>query len=475
VTIIFATYFNYFPLAISIFFFVYTYVVVTIVVTLWRKKFRKSVAKSDNDWHDKCTDSLVNFETVKYFTAEEYEMKRFGTAVEKYQRGSVNVQASLSFLNISQQVLMQICIAISLSLAVIGIKQRIDCCVDNGCEDEYDFACCSSISQESCPGMNIGDFVAVLSYTTQIFIPLNFLGSVYNMVVMSLIDLADLSTLLAENPDIADAVDAVTLPKSHPSDPSNMIEFDKVVFRYPSQQEGAGLKGISFKMKKGTTTAIVGPTGSGKTTVSRLLFRFYDVLGGAIKVNGIDIRTVKQSDLRSSIGVVPQATCMFNDTIGYNIKYGKQDATDEDLEQVAKDAQIDSFIKSLPDGWNTLVGDRGLKLSGGEKQRTAIARCLLKNPSIVILDEATSALDTITENSVQAALDRLGEDRTVLVIAHRLGTIRNADNIIVLKEGAVAEEGTHDELLSKGELYADMWNMQLHSTSDSRGNLIEDL
>lgn len=223
------------------------------------------------------------------------------------------------------------------------------------------------------------------------------------------------------------------------------------------------------------STAIVGPTGSGKTTVSRLLFRFYDVLGGAIKVNGIDIRTVKQSDLRSSIGVVPQATCMFNDTIGYNIKYGKQDATDEDLEQVAKDAQIDSFIKSLPDGWNTLVGDRGLKLSGGEKQRIAIARCLLKNPSIVILDEATSALDTITENSVQAALDRLGEDRTVLVIAHRLGTIRNADNIIVLKEGAVAEEGTHDELLSKGELYADMWNMQLHSTSDSRGNLIEDL
>ena len=223
------------------------------------------------------------------------------------------------------------------------------------------------------------------------------------------------------------------------------------------------------------STAIVGPTGSGKTTVSRLLFRFYDVLGGAIKVNGIDIRTVKQSDLRSSIGVVPQATCMFNDTIGYNIKYGKQDATDEDLEQVAKDAQIDSFIKSLPDGWNSLVGDRGLKLSGGEKQRIAIARCLLKNPSIVILDEATSALDTITENSVQAALDRLGEDRTVLVIAHRLGTIRNADNIIVLKEGAVAEEGTHDELLSKGELYADMWNMQLHSTSDSRGNLIEDL
>mmetsp|Transcript_21340 Transcript_21340/g.42805 ORF Transcript_21340/g.42805 Transcript_21340/m.42805 type:complete len:925 (-) Transcript_21340:114-2888(-) len=466
VTIIFASYFDYFPLAVTIFFFVFTYITWTILVTLWRKKFRKQVAKSDNDWHDKCTDSLINFETVKYFTAEEYEKKRFGASVEKYQSGSVQVQASLSFLNISQQMMLQGCLATSLSLAVISIRDRQNCCISAGCTDGNS-DCCSELSA-ICPGLEIGDFVAVLTYTINLFMPLNYLGSVYNMIVMSMVDLANLSELLAENPDVVDAPDAVDLPAKNLEDPDVVVEFDNVRFHYPTQPDTKGLKGLSFKMKRGTVTAVVGPTGEGKTTVSRLLFRFYDVLGGAVKINGVDARSLKQKSLRGSIGVVPQNTSLFNDTLKNNIKYGRQDATDEEVLQVIKDAQLSNFIESLPEGWDTMVGDRGLKLSGGEKQRTAIARCLLKNPSIVVLDEATSALDTVTENSVQDALDRLGSERTVLVIAHRLGTIKNADNIIVLGGGAVAEQGTHDELLALDGKYAEMWNMQLHKARGSK-------
>eukprot|EP00804_Cyclotella_cryptica_P011946 CCRYP_004424-RA/>CCRYP_004424-RA protein AED:0.13 eAED:0.13 QI:141/1/1/1/0.8/0.66/6/1809/914 len=466
VTIIFASYFDYFPLAVSVFFFVLTYIVWTILVTLWRKKFRKQVAKSDNDWHDKCTDSLINFETVKYFTAEEYEKIRFAKSVETFQMGSVNVQASLSFLNISQQILLQSCLATSLSLAVISIRNRQDCCVAAGCTDPNS-QCCTNLGS-ICPGLQVGDFVTVLTYTINLFMPLNYLGSVYNMIVMSLVDLANLSELLAENPDVTDAPDAVLVPPKNDTDPDVVVEFDDVKFHYPTQPDTKGLKGLSFKMKRGTVTAVVGPTGEGKTTVSRLLFRFYDVLGGAVKINGMDVRSLKQKSLRGAIGVVPQNTSLFNDTLKNNIRYGNQNATDEEIMQVIEDAQLKSFIDSLPEGWDTMVGDRGLKLSGGEKQRTAIARCLLKNPSIVVLDEATSALDTVTENSVQDALDRLGSDRTVLVIAHRLGTIRKADNIIVLGDGRVAEEGTHDELLALNGKYAEMWNMQLHS---NRGNI----
>jgi ATP-binding cassette subfamily B protein len=285
---------------------------------------------------------------------------------------------------------------------------------------------------------------------------------------MALIDLANLSELLTESPDVCDAPDAMDLPTPSEIDSDTVVEFDNVKFHYPTQPDTKGLKGLSFKMKRGTVTAVVGPTGEGKTTVSRLLFRFYDVIGGAVKVNGVDVRSLKQKSLRGAIGVVPQNTSLFNDTLKNNIKYGKQDATDDEVMQVIEDAQLKDFVDSLPEGWDTMVGDRGLKLSGGEKQRTAIARCLLKNPSIVVLDEATSALDTVTENSVQDALDRLGSDRTVLVIAHRLGTIREADNIIVLGDGVVAEQGTHDELMEReGGKYAEMWNMQLHS---ARGN-----
>ena len=382
VVIIFATYFNYFPLAVSVFFFVFVYMIWTVLVTLWRKKFRKQVTKSDNDFHDICTDSLVNFETVKYFTGEDFEMKRYAMAVEKYQTGSVNVAASLSFLNISQNFLLQCCLATSLTLATYAIMRRNDCCISLGCEDGTS-QCCADISYSTCPGMEVGDFVTVLTYTLQLFMPLNFLGSVYNAIVMAFVDLANLSELLAESPDVSDATDAMPLPAANDDESDVAVEFDNVVFHYPSQTNTMGLKGLSFKLKRGTTTAVVGSTGAGKTTVSRLLFRFYDVLGGAVKVNGRDVRTITQRSLREAIGVVPQATTMFNDTIKNNVLYGRRDATDEELEKAARDAQLLDFIQQLPDGWDTMVGDRGLKLSGGEKQRTAIARCLLKDPDFV--------------------------------------------------------------------------------------------
>lgn len=408
VTIIFANYFDYFPIAVSVFFFVLTYMFWTIMLTLWRKKFRKKVAKSDNDWHDKCTDSLVNFETVKYFTAEQYEKERFAKSVETFQKGSVNVQASLAFLNISQQVLLQMCLAANLSLAIISIRNRQNCCIAAGCEDPNS-ECCTALN-DICPGLEVGDFTTVLVYTINLFMPLNYLGMIYGVIVMSLVDLANLSELLAEDPDVVDKSDAIDFTHKDEKDSDTVVEFNNVMFRYPTQPETKGLKGVSFKMKRGTVTAVVGPTGEGtlpyrlifffvlhlsisfdcdslfsigKTTVSRLLFRFYDVLGGAVKVYGIDIRSLKQKSLRGHIGVVPQNTSLFNDTLKSNIRYGNQDATDDEIMQVVEDAQLTAFINSQPEGLDTMVGDRGLKLSGGEKQRTAIARCLLKNPSIV--------------------------------------------------------------------------------------------
>jgi ABC-type transport system involved in Fe-S cluster assembly fused permease/ATPase subunit len=467
VCLIFATYFSFLPLAVTVFYFVFVYTVWTILVTLWRKKFRKQLVQSDNEMENRFVDSMMNFETVKFFTAEAYEKEQFAKAVARYQAGSVNVQSSLSFLNMSQQVILQLCMAASLALTVHAIQLRHDCClIEAGCESMLSECCLES----HCGGMQVGDFIAVLAFVNQLFGPLNFLGSVYNSIVMALIDLTSMSELLAENPDVTDAPDALQLPKINDSAPDIAVEFDNVSFHYPTQPSNNGLKGLSFQMKRGTTTAIVGPTGAGKTTISRLLFRFYDTLGGAVKVNGVDVRTVTQHSLRGAMGVVPQAASLFNDTLEANILYGSRDATREQLIQAATDAQLLPFIESLSEKWDTLVGDRGLKLSGGEKQRVAIARCLLKNPDFVLLDEATSALDTLTEKSVQEALDRLGQHRTVLVIAHRLGTIRNADQIVVLKDGVAAEIGTHDELMEKQGLYADMWNMQLH-TSSSQSSL----
>mmetsp|Transcript_22862 Transcript_22862/g.45730 ORF Transcript_22862/g.45730 Transcript_22862/m.45730 type:complete len:844 (+) Transcript_22862:75-2606(+) len=471
VIIIFGFHFNYPPLAITVFGFVYLYVFWTILVTTWRKKFRKAVTRSDNDWHNLCTDSLTNFETVKFFGAEEHEVKRFEESVHTYQSKSVRVQASLSFLNITQQILLQGCLLTALILAVYGIKKRDNCCLKNFMECEAgaeEKLCCP---QTDCPGMNIGDFVAVFTYILQLFFPLNFLGTVYNAVVMALIDLANLSDILQEKPDVADAPDSLDLP-THPAEDNIAVKFDNVSFHYPTQPPQSGLHDISFTMKKGTVTAIVGPTGGGKTTISRLLFRLYDVVGGAVKVHGTDVRVLSQKSLRSSLGVVPQQASLFNDTLRKNILYGRFDATQEDLEKVAAEAQLDTFINSLPLKWEALVGDRGLKLSGGEKQRVAIARCLLKDPSIVLLDEATSALDTLTENSVQMALNKLGKERTCLVIAHRLGTIKDADNIIVVAGGRVVEQGTHVDLLKTGGMYAEMWNMQIDSKEGSKLDLL---
>lgn len=420
VCIIFATYFHYAPLAVTVFYFVWIYIVWTIVLTLWRKKFRKAVVKHDNEWHDrvrrnrifllisllisvtlptinayialrrcfpKATDSLINFETVKFFTAEEYERQRFGESVEKFQTGNVAVQASLSLLNITQQFILQACLAVSLSLAALGIKQRLDCCINAGCDSGLS-DCCQAVDNNTCPGMQVGDFVAVLSYTIQLFTPLNFLGSVYNTIVMAMIDLSNLSMLLAQNPDVVDAPDAMPLPLTNEDDEDIAVEFEDVYFHYPTQPSTKGLKGLSFTMKRGTTTAIVGPTGAGKTTISRLFFRFYDVLGGAVKVNGKDVRMVTQKSLRSSIGVVPQTASMFNDTLRANVRYGRRDATQEEMNQAAKDAQLLGFIESLDDGWDTMVGDRGLKLSGGEKQRGASRTehcCSICHPNLTLL------------------------------------------------------------------------------------------
>lgn len=461
IVIIFCYHFHYPPLAIVVYFFVYVYVTFTMLVTTWRRKFRKAVAKSDNDWHNVTMDSILNFETVKLFGAEQYEIERFENSVKDYQTKSVSVQSSLSFLNISQQFMLQACLAISLALTAYGIKRRNDCCEDLGCDGGESMDCCSS---SKCPGMNLGDFIAVYSYVLQLFTPLNFLGSVYNAIVMAFIDLESLTQLLQEESEVTDVKDAMLLPPV----PSNVVvKFDCVSFRYPTQPPENGLHDISFVMKKGTTTAIVGSTGSGKTTISRLLFRLYDVTGGALSIHGLDVRMLSQKSLRRSLGVVPQVTSLFNDTLRNNVLYGNRSATQEDLDRVAKEAQLDTFIGSLYQGWDTLVGDRGLKLSGGERQRLAIARCLLKDPPIVVLDEATSALDTITENSVQMALNKLGSERTCLVIAHRLGTVRNADNIVVIDGGRVVEQGTHEELMNKNGQYAEMWNMQVDSTDRS--------
>jgi ATP-binding cassette, subfamily B, heavy metal transporter len=433
---IFALYFHYLTLAVAVFYFVFVYAVLTIVLTLWRKQFRKALTTSDNDWHDKVTDSLLNFETVKCFTAEEYELSQFRKAVSRYQAGSVNVQGSLSILNISQQVILKTCLATALTLATGAIQDRVACCLapistaaggGAGCDSAFD-DCCQTTTL--CGGMQVGDFVAVLTYTLNLFAPLSFLGSVYNSIIMATIDLGNMSDLLAEQPDVVDAPDALELPRDDTDNDNNKsndtaavssdiaVEFDNVYFHYPTQSADRGLKGLSFQMKRGTTTAIVGPvsvsrrrvwdvwwcccccllgrllhvsriqriclaythiqTGAGKTTVSRLLFRFYDVLGGAVKVHGLDVRSVTQRSLRAAIGVVPQTASMFNDTIRSNIWYGNLQATEAELVQAATDAQLLQFIESLDDGWDTMVGDRGLKLSGGERQRAAIARCLLK-------------------------------------------------------------------------------------------------
>jgi len=489
VVILFFAQFQQWGLGVLVFCGVLLYSIGTIAITQWRKKFREGTNKSDNDLHDKAQDSITNFETVKYFTAEAMEVSRFKTSVVKFQQYNSMTALSMSILNMMQQFLL-----IGTMLGAMLIAGQA---VANG-------------------DMTLGGWVAVQSWVTQIFVPLNFLGSVYAMIVQGLIDVRNLSELLSESPDIIDDPKATPLPlNSSSSSSSNAagtvevsgaegggsgggelemmetgkksagsksksaglgIEFRNVHFNYPEQPVQKGLKGVSFTILPGTTTAVVGSTGAGKTTISRLLFRFYDPKSGEVLINGRDIKHHTQKSVRNVIGIVPQDTVLFNDTVMYNIRYGKQDATDAEVLAAAEAAQIKNFVESLPDKWDTTVGERGLKLSGGEKQRVAIARCLLKNPPIVLLDEATSALDTVTENSVQEALNALGSNRTVLIIAHRLSTIRHADQIIVMDKGNIAEIGSHNELLQNPDgLYANMWAMQLRGGGESAHAELEEL
>lgn len=473
-------------------------------ITIWRKKFREKTNKHDNEFHNKAQDSILNFETVKYFAAEQYEVDRYTTSVTKFQQFNAATLVSMQMLNFTQQVILCGCLLGCIILSAQAV-----------------------IAGE----MTIGGWVAVQAWVTTIYQPLNFLGSIYAAIVQALIDVKNLSELLSEDPDIVDEPGAIDIPyysyqqqnfarirsksnvsvdidtdgismservsesKSSVKDGNGNgsvkvkeqgqgqlsvtngiddaaceralaegvgIEFRNVTFNYPSQPKEKGLKGVSFTVAPGTTTALVGSTGAGKTTISRLLFRFYDPIEGSVQLGDYDIKHCTQKSVRSMVGIVPQDTVLFNDSIMYNIKYGRLDATDEEVWAAAEAAQIKDFIESLPEGWDSMVGERGLKLSGGEKQRVAIARCLLKNPPVVLLDEATSALDTVTENSVQMALDALGHNRTVVIIAHRLSTIRHADQILAMDNGVVVERGSHEELVQlEGGVYNRLWNMQL--------------
>ncbi len=398
----------------------------TVRATDWRIKIRRTMNESDSEANTKAIDSLLNYETVKYFGAEEREAKRYDRTMAVYQEASVKSYTSLALLNAGQAAIFTLALTVCMVMAGLDIAAG---------------------------SKTVGHFVMVNALMLQLFIPLNFMGMVYREIKQSLTDIERMMDVLAESPEVADRPDAVPLVVS-----AGKIRFENVKFCY--EPERLILDGLSLEVPAGKMVAIVGPSGAGKSTVSRILLRFYDVAGGRVTIDGQDIRQVTQLSLRAALGVVPQDTVLFNDTILYNIRYGRPDATDEEVHEAARLAQIDSFIRALPQGYSTMVGERGLKLSGGEKQRVAIARTILKGPPILLLDEATSALDSHTEKEIQDALDRIARTRTTLVIAHRLSTIVGADNILVLDAGRLVEQGTHTELLAKGGLYASLWNRQ---------------
>jgi ATP-binding cassette subfamily B protein len=402
------------------------YVWFTFRVTEWRVKIRKVMNDQDTDANQKAIDSLLNFETVKYFGAERWEAERYDGAMARYEVAATKTNTSLAVLNFGQSLLITAGLVIVMVMAAVGVQ--------NG-------------------SLTVGDFVMVNAYMIQITMPLNFLGTVYREIRQALVDMGEMFDLLEQPREIADKPGAKDLKIA-----GGRVEFDHVVFGYEDARPI--LKGVTLTVEPGQTVAIVGPSGSGKSTIGRLLFRFYDVKGGALRIDGQDVRDVTQDSLHAAIGVVPQDTVLFNDTIRYNIAYGREGATFEDVQAAAKAAKIHDFIMGLPDGYETTVGERGLKLSGGEKQRVGIARTLLKNPPILLLDEATSALDTETERDIQAELRAMGRGRTVLTIAHRLSTIADADRIVVLEAGEIVEEGTHEALLARQGRYFSLWQRQ---------------
>ena len=405
---------------------IFLYIIFTFSVTEWRVKIRKIMNEQDTDANQKAIDSLLNYETVKYFSAENREISRYGSAMTKYEAASIKTLYSLSFLNFGQSFFISSGLVVVMIMAAIGVHDGT---------------------------MTVGDFVMVNAYMIQITMPLNFLGTIYREIRQAIVDMSEMFDLLEQPAEVEDKNGANELIVSN-----GVIEFKKVSFGY--DRERNILKRISFTVKKGQTLAVVGSTGSGKSTIGRLLFRFYDVDKGSIIIDGQDISQVTQESLRRNIGMVPQDIVLFNDTIFYNIAYGKLNASKAEVESVAKAAKIHDFIMELPLGYDTSVGERGLKLSGGEKQRIAIARTLLKAPDLLVLDEATSSLDTRTEKDIKESLLSLGRGRTTIIIAHRLSTISNSDQIIVVEKGEVIETGTHKSLIKLDGVYASMWFKQ---------------
>jgi len=407
------------------------YVAWTLVLTNWRTRFRRQMNDNDSTAHTKAIDSLLNYETVKYFGNEAHEASRFDVALAGYEQAAIKSKTSLALLNTGQGAIIAVGVTVVMLMAGFGVREGT---------------------------LTVGDFVLVNTYLLQLYLPLNFLGSAYREIKHSLTDMEDMFVLLDANEEVQDAPNAPNLDAT-----KGEVRFENVTFAYDPRRPV--LKDVSFTVPSGKSVAIVGASGAGKSTISRLLFRFYDVSGGRIVIDGEDIRDVTQSSLRAAIGIVPQDTVLFNDTIYYNIAYGRPGATHDEVERAAKLAKIHDFVLSLPDGYDTVVGERGLKLSGGEKQRVAIARTILKAPQILLFDEATSALDTHTEKEIQTSLSEVAAGRTTLAIAHRLSTVVDSDEILVLDQGQIIERGTHAILLEKNGLYATMWQRQQEASA----------
>ena len=418
--------------SIITFFVILFYIAFTFIVTEWRVQIRKKMNDADNIRGQKSIDSLLNYETVKYFNNENFESSNYDKSLEEYEKFAIKSAISLNFLNLGQALIISIGIIGMMVLAVYQIQSN---------------------------EMSIGDFIIVNTYLIQLSIPLNFIGYVYWQIKQSLVDMENMFTLLNEKTEIKDNIDAKDLMISKAS-----VTFKNVSFHYDKKRKI--IRDISFKIYPNQTVAIVGPTGAGKSTISKIFFRFYDPISGSVLIDNQDIKQVTQKSLRKQIAVVPQDTVLFNETLFYNIAYGNPNSSKEEIIQVTKMAKLHDFIENLPNGYNTIVGERGLKLSGGEKQRVAIARALLKKPKIFFFDEATSSLDTKTEKEIQNNLEHLSKNITTIIIAHRLSTVKNADNIIVLNNGEIAETGNHKELLELNGLYSNLWKQQEKNIKD---------